>query len=61
MASSSSQIFCPYRAMGFCSNHIPFACQGQGPDSLVVTAVGKTFHVYKVTRMSDEWLTREND
>ena len=49
MAASSSQIFSPYRAIGFCSNHVPLVCQNQGPDSLVVTAVGKSFHVYKVS------------
>ena len=49
MAASSSQIFCPYRAIGFFSNHVTLVCQSQGPDSVVVTSVGKSFHVYKVS------------
>ena len=51
MATSSSQIFCPYRAIGFFSNHVPLVCQSQGPDSVVVTSVGKSFHVYKVSQI----------
>lgn len=51
MATSSSQIFCPYRAIGFFSNHVPLVCQSQGSDSVVVTSVGKSFHVYKVSHI----------
>lgn len=54
-SSSSSQIFCPYRAIGFFSNHVPLVCQSQGPDSVIVTSVGKSFHVYKVSQIISEF------
>ena len=49
-AGASSQVFCPYRAVGFCCNHVPLATTCRGPDQFVVTAVGKSFHQYRVGR-----------
>jgi len=44
-----SQLFSPFRALGFVTNHVPLALQPQGTDNLVATAVGSSFHVYNVS------------
>lgn len=43
-----SQLFCPFRALGFVANHVPLTLQTQGTETLVTTAVGSAFHVYNV-------------
>ena len=43
-----SQLFCPFRALGFVANHVPLTLQTQGSETLVTTAVGSAFHVYNV-------------
>ena len=45
---AGSQLFCPFRALGFVANHVPLTLQTQGTESLVTTAVGSAFHVYNV-------------
>ena len=47
-AIAGSQLFCPFRALGFVANHVPLTLQTQGTESLVTTAVGSAFHVYNV-------------
>ena len=44
-----SQLFCPFRALGFVANHVPLTLQTQGTETLVTTAVGSAFHVYNVS------------
>ena len=45
---AGSQLFCPFRALGFVANHVPLTTQTQGTETLVTTAVGSAFHVYNV-------------
>ena len=56
-AGVGSQLFCPFRALGFVANHVPLTVQAQGTENLVTTAVGSAFHVYNVgiifSRFSD--------
>ena len=47
-AVAGSQLFCPFRALGFVANHVPLTLQTQGTETLVTTAVGSAFHVYNV-------------
>lgn len=47
-AATGSQLFCPFRALGFVANHVPLTLQTQGIETLVTTAVGSAFHVYNV-------------
>ncbi|CAI8028361.1 WD repeat-containing protein 36 [Geodia barretti] len=49
--SSSSQLFCPFRAVGFCCNHVPLVTTCRGPDHFVVTAVGQSFHQYTCDKL----------
>lgn len=44
-----SQLFSPFRALGFVANHVPLTLQTQGTETLVTTAVGSAFHVYSVS------------
>ena len=46
--AAGSQLFRPFRALGFVANHVPLTTQTQGTESLVTTAVGSAFHVYNV-------------
>ena len=46
---STSQLFCPFRAIGLCSNHIPLAADSRGAESFIATAIGRAFHVYLVS------------
>ena len=47
-----SRIFCPFRALGFVSNHVPLVTQTLGPETFVVTAVGSAFHLYNVSELA---------
>lgn len=47
-AGVGSQLFCPFRAIGFVANHVPLTVQTQGTENLVTTAVGSAFHMYNV-------------
>ena len=51
--SKSSQIFCPFRAVGFVSNHVPLDLQVRGPESYVTTVIGNSFHIYDVRDEDD--------
>lgn len=56
--ATTSQLFCPFRAIGFCSNHVPLVALTKGTDSFVATAIGRSFHVYLVrdsTNCSARW------
>jgi hypothetical protein len=46
----SSKIFSAFRALGFCSNHIPLCVRyhSKHQDNYVVTCVGTAFHTYNV-------------
>ena len=48
-AKASSQIFVPFRSLGFVANHVPLALQTLGKESFVTTAVGNAFHLYNVS------------
>ena len=48
-AVDRSQLFSPFRALGFVANHVPLALQSQGTENLVTTAIGPAFHVYNVS------------
>eukprot|EP00118_Oscarella_pearsei_P001965 m.9054 g.9054 ORF g.9054 m.9054 type:complete len:895 (+) comp21044_c0_seq2:11-2695(+) len=49
---AASQVFAPYRALGFVSSHIPAALHRSGPESFVSTAVGRTFHCYNCAKLT---------
>lgn len=44
-----SQIYAPYRAVGFISNHIPFDLSVKGSEHFVTTVIGTAFHEYSVS------------
>ena len=50
---SKQQIFTPYRAVGFVSNHIPLDLVAKGTDHFAVTSVGKSYHLYNIVSL---WL-----
>jgi len=43
-----SQIFAPYRAIGYVANHVPLDLVSRRTVHLAVTSVGKSFHIYNV-------------
>ena len=47
-AIDGSQLFSPYRALGYISNGVPLALQALGSEHFVATVVGRTFHLYNV-------------
>lgn len=47
-----SQLFCPFRALGFVANHVSLTIQTQGTENLVTTAVGSAFHVYNCSKLN---------
>ena len=47
-----SQIYAPYRAVGFISNHIPFDVSVKGSEHFVTTVIGTAFHEYSVSEMT---------
>ncbi|XP_064385749.1 WD repeat-containing protein 36-like isoform X4 [Halichondria panicea] len=49
--SSSSQVFSPFRAIGFCCNHLPLVSSSLGAETFVVTSVGRAFHVYTCDKL----------
>ena len=49
--ATGSQLFSPFRALGFVANHVPLTLQTQGIENLVTTAVGSAFHVYNVSEV----------
>ncbi|CAH3028123.1 unnamed protein product [Porites evermanni] len=51
-AGVGSQLFCPFRAIGFVANHVPLTVQTQGTENLVTTAVGSAFHVYNCAKLN---------
>lgn len=54
--ADGSQLFSPFRALGFVANHVPLTIQTQGTENLVTTAVGSAFHVYNVSEFCLFWL-----
>eukprot|EP01028_Stygiella_incarcerata_P008702 TRINITY_DN387_c0_g1_i1.p1 TRINITY_DN387_c0_g1~~TRINITY_DN387_c0_g1_i1.p1 ORF type:complete len:901 (+),score=214.91 TRINITY_DN387_c0_g1_i1:111-2813(+) len=48
---SSSQLFEPFRALGFITNEVPFAVESHGTNHFVATSVGKTFHIYNMSKL----------
>ncbi|KXJ18314.1 U3 small nucleolar RNA-associated protein 21-like [Exaiptasia diaphana] len=49
---SGSQLFSPFRALGFVANQVPLAIQAQGQENLVATAVDSSFHVYDCAKLN---------
>ena len=49
MSITGSQLFSPFRALGYISNGVPLALQALGNESFVATVVGKSFHLYNVS------------
>ncbi|XP_064624692.1 WD repeat-containing protein 36-like [Lineus longissimus] len=49
----SSKIFSGFRALGFCSNHVPLCVRyhSKHQDNYVVTCVGKAFHTYNCSKL----------
>lgn len=47
-----SQLFSPFRALGYVSTGVPFALQTLGSEHFVATVTGRSFHVYNVSRNS---------
>ncbi|XP_048582009.1 WD repeat-containing protein 36 [Nematostella vectensis] len=56
-----SQLFSPFRALGYIANHVPLAVQSQGTENLVVTAVGSAFHVYNCAKLNLLFVGQLND
>ncbi|XP_068725814.1 WD repeat-containing protein 36-like [Montipora capricornis] len=50
--AAGSQLFSPFRALGFVANHVPLTIQTQGTENLVTTAVGSAFHVYDCAKLN---------
>ena len=50
--ASQSQIFSPFRAVGYVSNHVPFVLDVKGSESFVTTVVGKSFHIYNCSKLN---------
>ena len=48
MSTSCSRLYQPFRAVGVCSNGVPHSLFSAGRQSLLATAVGRSFHVYEV-------------
>ena len=46
-----SQIFAPFRAVGFVSNHLPLVLDIKGTDHFVTTVVGKSYHIYNCSKL----------
>ena len=46
--ASQSQLFRPYRAVGFVCDHIPFDLQYFGRESFITTSIGHNYHIYNV-------------
>ena len=46
---SGSQVFSPFRALGYISNGVPLALQALGNEHFVATVVGRSFHLYNVS------------
>ncbi|XP_062509636.1 WD repeat-containing protein 36-like [Corticium candelabrum] len=47
----ASQLFVPFRALGFISNHVPLAIHTTGAETFVSTAVGHTFHQHTCSKL----------
>ena len=54
---NGSQIFSPFRALGFISNGIPLALQSLGKEVFVATVVGRSYHLYSVSILSKFYLS----
>lgn len=50
--AGESQIFSPFRAVGFVSNHVPLVLDVKGSDHFVTTAVGGAFHIYNCSKLN---------
>ncbi|XP_074612173.1 WD repeat-containing protein 36-like [Acropora palmata] len=50
--ATGSQLFSPFRALGFVANQVPLTLQTQGLENLVTTAVGSAFHVYNCAKLN---------
>ena len=46
-----SQIFAPYRAMGMVVDLLPMAVQHHAGESFLAASIGKSFHVYNVSKL----------
>ncbi|XP_065834834.1 WD repeat-containing protein 36-like isoform X2 [Oscarella lobularis] len=49
---AASQLFAPYRALGFVSSHVPAVLHSAGADSFITTAIGRTFHYYNCAKLN---------
>jgi len=47
-----SQLFAPFRAVGFVSSHIPFDITVKGSEHFVTTAIGSSFHQYNCSKLN---------
>ncbi|XP_012564230.2 WD repeat-containing protein 36 isoform X1 [Hydra vulgaris] len=52
VTKKESQIFAPYRAVGFVSNHIPLNLEVKGTEHFVTTVVGASFHIYNAGKLN---------
>ncbi|XP_019856091.1 PREDICTED: WD repeat-containing protein 36-like [Amphimedon queenslandica] len=51
MSTSCSRLYQPFRAVGVCSNGVPHSLFSAGRQSLLATAVGRSFHVYECNKL----------
>ncbi|XP_028418818.1 WD repeat-containing protein 36-like [Dendronephthya gigantea] len=52
MHIAGSQLFSPFRALGYISNGVPFALQALGSEHFIATVVGRSFHLYNCKKLN---------
>eukprot|EP01135_Chromosphaera_perkinsii_P004142 Nk52_evm49s270 gene=Nk52_evmTU49s270 len=52
VGGGKSQIFSPFRAIGYVSNHVRFSVQSKGKDNFVTTCIGRAYHVYNCAKLN---------
>eukprot|EP01134_Creolimax_fragrantissima_P007953 CFRG7953T1 len=51
-SAGKSQIFHPYRALGYVTNHVPFALQTKTNTHFITTCIGDSFQMYNAAKMN---------
>ncbi|KNC83664.1 hypothetical protein SARC_04097 [Sphaeroforma arctica JP610] len=51
-SAGKSQIFHPYRALGYVTNHVPFALQTKTNTHFITTCIGDAFQQYGAAKMN---------
>eukprot|EP01095_Lingulamoeba_sp_RSL-Kostka_P015880 TRINITY_DN7485_c0_g2_i1.p1 TRINITY_DN7485_c0_g2~~TRINITY_DN7485_c0_g2_i1.p1 ORF type:complete len:348 (+),score=82.04 TRINITY_DN7485_c0_g2_i1:154-1197(+) len=48
----ASQIFKPYRAMGYICDNVPVQLQYHGTETFLITSIGKSYHMYNTKKLN---------